>query len=189
MADENSPRLGINDYYNDAARSRNTDKSAKQFLRKNIRSAQWLISAIAQRRHTIFRVTQEIFKVQRDFLDHGKEALKPLPMADIAEKVGIHLATVSRAVSGKYAQTPQGIFPLRMFFSGGTKNADGKDMSWDAIKEKMREIVDNENKSAPLNDDQLSEELSKHGINIARRTVAKYRGILDILPARKRREY
>lgn len=189
MADQNSPRLGINDYYYNTARDRNTDKNAKQFLRKNIRSAQWLISAIAQRRHTIFRVTQEIFKVQRDFLDQGKEALKPLPMGDVAEKVGIHLATVSRAVSGKYAQTPRGIFPLRMFFSGGTKTTDGQDMSWDAIKEKMREIVDNEDKSAPLNDDKLSEELSKHGIDIARRTVAKYRGILDILPARKRREY
>ena len=189
MADQNSPRLGINDYYSDTVRDRKTDKKAKQFLRKNIRSAQWLISAIAQRRHTIFRVTQEIFKVQRDFLDHGKEALKPLPMADIADKVGIHIATVSRAVSGKYAQTPQGIFPLRMFFSGGTKTADGQDMSWDAIKEKMREIVDKEDKSAPLNDDKLSEELSKHGIDIARRTVAKYRGVLDILPARKRREY
>ena len=189
MADQNSPRLAINDYYNNAARDRKTDKNAKQFLRKNIRSAQWLISAIAQRRHTIFRVTQEVFQVQRDFLFQGKEALKPLPMADIAEKVGIHVATVSRAVSGKYVQTPQGIFPLRMFFSGGTKNADGEDMSWDAVKEKMREIVNKEDKAAPLNDDQLSAELTKNGIDIARRTVAKYRGILDIPAARKRREY
>ncbi len=189
MADKNSPRLGINDYYSTAARDRNTDKNAKQFLRKNIRSAEWLISAIAQRRHTILRVSEEVFKVQHNFLFHGKEALKPLPMADIAGKVGVHIATVSRAVSGKYVQTPQGIFPLRMFFSGGTKNAAGEDMSWDAVKEKMREIVNNEDKAAPLNDDQLSEALAKHGIDIARRTVAKYRGILDIPPARKRKEY
>ena len=110
-------------------------------------------------------------------------------MADVAGKVGVHVATVSRAVAGKYVQTPRGIYPLRMFFSGGTTTADGQDVAWDAVKAKLKEIVNAEDKSKPLNDDQLAEELRTNGIDIARRTVAKYRKILDILPARKRREY
>jgi RNA polymerase sigma-54 factor len=130
-----------------------------------------------------------VFKVQRKFLDDGPEALKPLPMADIAAKVGVHVATVSRAVAGKYVQTPVGIFPLRMFFSGGTTTADGQDMAWDAVKVKLREIIDAEDKSRPLNDDELAEALKKNGLDIARRTVAKYRKLLNISPARKRRQF
>jgi RNA polymerase sigma-54 factor len=189
MADGNTPNLGISEYYRQAARDRSTDRSARQFLRKNIRSAQWLIGAIAQRRHTIFRVTQEVFRVQREFLETGHEALRPLPMAEVAEKVGVHVATVSRAVAEKYVQTPRGIFPLRMFFSGGTRTADGEDVSWGAVQARLREIVENENKSAPLGDEQLADALRAEGIDIARRTVAKYRGLLNIPPARKRREY
>ena len=101
----------------------------------------------------------------------------------------MHVATVSRAVADKYVQTPRGIFPLRMFFSGGTKTADGEDMSWDAVKVKLQEIVDNEDKSKPLNDDELAKALNDAGIDIARRTVAKYRGLMDIPPARKRKQY
>ena len=189
MADGNSPRLHISGSYRRLARNRKTDREAKQFLRKNIRSAQWLISAIQQRRETVRRVVEEVFLVQRGFLELGQEALKPLPMMDVAGKVGVHVATVSRAVAGKYVQTPKGIFPLRMFFSGGTKTADGQDVSWNAVKAKLKEVVHNEDKSKPLNDDQLAAELSNHGIDIARRTVAKYRNLLKIPPARKRREY
>ena len=189
MSDGSLPTLAINDYYAEKASNRKTDRNARQFLKKNIRSAQWLIESIAQRRHTIRRVTEEVFKVQREFLDVGAEALKPLPMADVAGKVGVHVATVSRAVSGKYAQTQRGIFPLRMFFSGGTKTADGEDMSWDAVKARLKEIVDGEDKSDPLNDDHLAKALRDSGIDIARRTVAKYRGVMNIPPARKRRKY
>ncbi len=189
MPDGNSPHLYIAKAYRQMARNRQTEKSARQFLQKNIRSAQWIIGAIQQRRETVRRVTEEVFKVQREFLDSGPEALKPLPMADIANKVGIHVATVSRAVAGKYAQTQRGIFPLRMFFSGGTKTAGGEDVAWDAVKAKLREVIDHEDKSKPFNDDQLAEELRKHGIDIARRTVAKYRNLMDIPPTRKRRQY
>ena len=138
MPDGTIPRLHISKSYRRLARSRQTDRKAKNFIRNNIRSAQWVIGAIAQRRHTICRVAEEVFKIQREFLDVGAEALKPLPMADVAEKVGVHVATVSRAVSGKYVQTPRGIFPLRMFFSSGTTTASGDDMSWGAVKVKLK---------------------------------------------------
>ena len=110
-------------------------------------------------------------------------------MASVAGAVGVHVATVSRAVAGKFVQTPRGIFPLRMFFSGGTTTAEGQDVAWDAVKAKLREIVDAEDKHHPLSDDQLAVELKNNGMTIARRTVAKYRGLLDIPPARKRREF
>ncbi len=189
MSDGNSPSLHISGSYRRLAKNRKTAREAKKFLQKNIRSAQWLISAIEQRRDTVRRVVEEVFDVQHDFLERGREALKPLPMADVAQKVDVHVATVSRAVAGKYVQTPRGIFPLRMFFSGGTTTAEGKDLSWDAVKAKLKEVVDAEDKSDPLNDDQLAAELSKHGIDIARRTVAKYRKLLDIPSARKRRQF
>ncbi|HUU58581.1 MAG TPA: RNA polymerase factor sigma-54 [Phycisphaerae bacterium] len=189
MPDGNTPRLSISRNYRRMARNRGTDKDARQFIQRNVRSAEWLISAIAQRRGTVGRVVEEVFAVQREFLDAGPEALRPLPMADVANKVGVHVATVSRAVAAKYVQTPRGIFPLRMFFSGGTTTAGGQDMAWDAVKAKLKEVVDAEDKSNPLNDDQLAAAMNTHGIVIARRTVAKYRSLLEIPPARKRRRY
>ncbi|MCP4377982.1 MAG: RNA polymerase factor sigma-54 [bacterium] len=189
MADDSSAQLCISDDYRRLARDRKTEAATRSFLQKNIRSAQWLVEAIAQRKRTIQRVAAEVFIVQRDFLENGKEQLKPLPMADIAGKVGIHVATVSRAVSGKYVQTPRGIYPLRMFFSGGTKTSEGKEVAWDVVRTKLQEVIDNEDKSKPFNDDQLAEELSKKGFTIARRTVAKYRRILEIPPARKRKQF
>ncbi len=187
--DGNTPRLGISKHYQQMIQDRQTDKIAKRFLRNNIRSAEWLMSAIGQRRRTIHRVAEEVFQVQREFLELGGEALKPLPMADVARKVGVHVATVSRAVAGKYVQTPQGIHPLRMFFSGGTTTAEGEDVAWGAVKAKLKEVIDAEDKVKPLSDDQLVVVLKKNGIEIARRTVAKYRGLLSIPPARKRKQY
>ncbi len=189
MSEGNDPQLNISRLYRRMARDRKADRDARKFVQKNIRSAQWLISAIHQRRQTVRRVIEEVFAVQKDFLTQGKESLKPLPMVDVAEKVNVHVATVSRAVSGKYIQTPLGIYPLRMFFSGGTTTAEGQDVSWDAVKAKLKETIDNEDKSKPLNDDQLAAEMQKQGIDIARRTVAKYRNLMNIPPARKRKEY
>jgi RNA polymerase sigma-54 factor len=189
MPESNSPRVHIARPYRRMAKDRGTDRQARQFLQNSIRSAQWLISAIEQRRQTVRRVVEEVFAVQRDFLEHGLEALKPLPMMDVAQKVGVHVATVSRAVAGKFVQTPRGIFPLRMFFSGGTRSAEGEDVAWDAVRVKLREIVDAEDKSNPLNDDELADALQKNGLNIARRTVAKYRKLLDIPSARQRKTF
>jgi len=189
MSDGNTPRLHISRAYRKLARNRKTDKEARQFIQKNVRSAQWLMGAIRQRRETVRRVVEEVFDVQRDFLEAGPEALRPLPMADVAGKVGVHVATVSRAVAGKHVQTPRGIYPLRMFFSGGTRTTQGRDVAWDAVRVKLREIIDSEDKSNPLKDDDLAAELRKHGIGISRRTVAKYRGLMNIPPARKRRVF
>jgi RNA polymerase sigma-54 factor len=189
MSDGNDPQLYISKLYRRMARDRKADRDARKFVQKNIRSAQWLISAIQQRRQTVRRVIEEVFAVQREFLTQGTEALKPLPMVDVARKVDVHVATVSRAVAGKYVQTPLGIYPLRMFFSGGTTTAGGKDVAWDAVKAKLKEIIDNEDKSKPLNDDKLAEAMQDQGIDIARRTVAKYRNLMNIPPARKRKEY
>ncbi len=189
MSEGNLPALYISKSYRKLARNRGTSRDARQFLQRNIRSAQWLIGAIQQRRETVRRVTEEVFKVQKDFLLLGPEALRPLPMMDVANKVGVHVATVSRAVAGKYVQTPRGIFALRMFFSGGTKTSEGSDVSWDAVRVKLKEVVDAEDKANPLNDDELAEALCKAGITVARRTVAKYRGLMDIPPARKRRQF
>ena len=189
LPSDGSPSLHISRSYQKLAKDRKTAVDARQFLQRNIRSAQWLIGAIEQRRQTVRRVAEEVFKVQKDFIFHGPEALKPLPMQDIATKVGVHVATVSRAVAGKYVQTPWGILPLRDFFSGGTTTAAGDDVSWDAVKLKLKELVEAEDKKNPLDDDALSAEMQKHGIKLARRTVAKYRDLLSIAPARKRKEY
>ena len=189
MTDGEAPALHISRGYRKMLRLGRLDRQTKEFLQRNIRSAQWLISAIEQRRQTVRRVAEEVFKVQKAFFEHGPVALKPLPMADVAEKVGVHIATVSRAVAGKYVQTPRGIFPLRMFFSGGTTTESGADLAWDAVKAKLQEIISAEDKARPLNDDQLVEQLNKAGIDIARRTVAKYRGLMSIPSARQRRQF
>ena len=129
-------------------------------------------------------------KHQKEFFDKGKLHLRPLPMATIADEVGVHIATISRAVSGKYVQCPQGILPLRSFFSGGMEDRNGDERSWDAVKAKLQEIVDNEDKSKPLSDDALRTALTDAGMGtIARRTVAKYRKILNIPTARFRKRY
>jgi RNA polymerase sigma-54 factor len=189
MADGNTPRLSVSKDYRKMADDRSTDRAARTFLRRNMQSARWLIDAIQQRRYTVQRVAEEVFQVQKEFLEHGEQALHPLPMATVARKVNVHVATVSRAVAGKYVQTPRGIFPLRMFFSGGKTSAGGEDMAWDALKVKLKEVIDAEDKNDPLNDDELAAEMTRHGCVIARRTVTKYRKLLDIPPARKRRLY
>lgn len=165
------------------------DKSTREFLSNNVRNARWLLESIEQRRSTILRVIRQVVDAQREFFDKGPEYLKPLPMIEVADRLGIHVATVSRAVSEKWIQTPRGVFPLRRFFSGGTTNAEGEDMSWDAVKEKLKVIIDNEDKNNPLNDDEIVIKLQEQGIDIARRTVAKYRKIMNIPTARQRRQF
>ncbi|MCE9590010.1 MAG: RNA polymerase factor sigma-54 [Planctomycetes bacterium] len=189
LFDGRMPSVQINPRYLKMARDAAVERRARDFLSNNIRSARWLLDAIAQRHATLLRVINVVIEAQRDFFDLGPQALKPLPMTQVADQLGIHVATVSRAVSEKYIQCPRGIFPLRMFFSGGTETQSGDAMSWTAVQEKLREIIAAEDKANPLNDDELVEKLREKGIEIARRTVAKYRKELQIATARQRRQF
>ncbi|HYO07848.1 MAG TPA: RNA polymerase factor sigma-54 [Tepidisphaeraceae bacterium] len=189
MVNDPAPSLYISGRWRKYLKDKQGDKHTREFLMNNVRNARWLIESIQQRRSTIHRVIRAVVDAQRDFFDRGPEHLKPLPMISVADQLGIHVATVSRAVSEKWIQTPRGVFPLRRFFSGGTTSAEGEEMSWDAVKEKLKAIIDNEDKHNPLNDDEIVEKLKEQGIELARRTVAKYRKILDIPTARQRRTF
>ena len=189
LTDDRLPRLCINSMYSRMARARSVDTTTRQFISNNIRNARWLIEAIEQRRNTLLRVLRVVADAQKDFIDMGPEFLKPLPMTSVADQLGIHVATVSRAVAEKYVQTPRGIFPLRTFFSGGMENSSGEAVSFDALKAKLMDVINEEDKQNPLNDDEIVEKLKAKGLTLARRTVAKYRKICKIAPARQRRQY
>lgn len=190
LVDAYLPNLRVSGFYQKMARNRRIDEKTREFLQKNIRSAQWFMDAIAQRRQTLLKVAQAVVDHQIEFFEKGSLYLKPLPMSVIADKVGVHVATVSRAVAGKYVQCPQGILPLRSFFSGGLEDESGQERSWDAVKAKLQELVDGEDKANPLSDDDLRKKLAEVGMgNIARRTVAKYRKIMSIPTARFRKKF
>jgi len=189
MANERAPSLYISGMYRRMLKQRSVDKKTREFLANNVRNARWLIESIQQRNSTILRVIRAVVEAQQEFFEKGPEFLRPLPMIQVADQLGIHVATVSRAVSEKWIQTPRGIYPLRRFFSGGTQSADGEDMSWDAVKEKLKVIIDNEDKRNPLNDEEIVIKLAEQGLTLARRTVAKYRKIMNIPTARQRREF
>ena len=189
-ANSNLPNLRVNDYYEKLSKDNKTKENAREFLQNNIRSAQWIIEAIEQRKNTLLRVTLAVVKYQKDFFDKGLLHLKPLPMAKIADDVGVHLATISRAVAGKYIQCDWGILPLRKFFGGGTEDTEGKSHSWEAVRGILQQIIDEEDKSKPLNDDNIRQKLAEKGIeNLARRTVAKYRKLMNIPTARLRKKF
>lgn len=190
LADSSLPHLRLNDYYAKMAKDAGVSENTRKFLQNNLRSAQWIMDAIEQRKNTLLKVTQAVVKYQKDFFEKGQLYLRPLPMSKVAADVGVHLATVSRAVAGKYIRCPWGILPLRKFFSGGREDTEGQGHSWEAIRAKLQEIIDQEDKAKPLNDDQIKKMLEKAGINsLARRTVAKYRKLMSIPAARFRKKY
>ncbi|OHB68340.1 MAG: RNA polymerase sigma-54 factor [Planctomycetes bacterium RBG_13_62_9] len=190
LADNSLPSLRMSPYYLRMADDNHVSDKTRKFLQNNIRSAHWIIEAIEQRKHTLLKVTQTIVRHQRDFFEQGPLYLRPLPMSKVAQEVGVHLATVSRAVSGKYMQCEWGILPLRKFFSGGTEDASGQAHSWEAIRVKLQQIIEEEDKTKPLSDDQIKVKLAEAGIsNLARRTVAKYRKLMNIPTAKFRKKY
>ncbi len=189
IRDERTPRLHISRMYRKMLRGGKLDGKTKEFLVRNVRSARWLIEAIEQRRTTLERVVRSIVRHQRPFLDQGPDQIRPLKMQQVADDVDLHVGTVSRAVDDKYADTPWGIFALRKFFTGGTETADGEVVAWDQVRTRLKNLVDGEDKKRPLSDEELAEKLKAEGIDVARRTVAKYRKVLDIPSSRRRKQY
>ncbi len=187
---EQIPHLRISNLYKDIIASGDAQSSdTKDYIRDKIRSGKFLIRSIHQRQQTIMNIAQQIVSRQRDFLEHGPSHLKPMTMAEVAEVVGVHETTVSRAVSGKYMATPQGVFEMKYFFTGGYQTATGESLSNISVKQAILDLVKHESGSAPLSDHEVVEILSERGIPIARRTVAKYRSELNILPSHMRRKY
>jgi len=190
LTDGDLPSLRLNQRYLQMAKDKQVSEKTRKFLQYNIRSATWIMEAIEQRRNTLLKVAQAIVRHQQGFFEQGPLYLRPLPMSKVAEEVGVHLATVSRAVSGKYLQCAWGILPLRKFFSGGTEDTHGEAHSWEAIRAKLQQIIDEEDKANPLNDDEILKKLAAAGIShLARRTVAKYRKLMNIPTARFRKKY
>ncbi len=183
------PNLRISPLYRDMLSNPETDTATRDYIKRKINAAQWLIEAIEQRRSTLLKTSQAIVDHQTPFLKEGPEAIEPLKMQQIADRIGMHVTTVSRAVDDKWLQTPRGLYALRRFFVGGTVGADGGEVAWDAVRMKLQEIVDSEPKNAPFCDDALVTELAKRGIKVARRTVTKYRKAMNIPSSRQRRDW
>lgn len=183
------PELAISPVYRKLLKEARDDPKVYEYLRRKIEAAKWFIEAVHQRQNTIERIASEIVRRQEGFLRHGVQHLKPMKMQDIADAVRVHISTVSRATSGKYIQTPQGIFDMKRFFSSGTMSDAGDMVSQQAVKDTLKQIIDAEDKDNPLSDDQLVEELGKRGVHIARRTVTKYRKALRIESSTRRKRF
>ncbi len=188
LNDWHIPNLRINHQYRKLLMDKSkSSREAREYIRKRLESARWLINSIHQRRATILRVMEAIVRRQRDFFEHGPEHLKPMVLKDIADDIGMDISTVSRVTSGKYVQTDWGIFELKYFFSEGLRSDDGEEVSNKTIKQRIRQIIENEDKKKPLSDQEIADLLKKEGLNVARRTVAKYREQMSIPVARLRR--
>ncbi len=183
------PRLRISNTYRDLIAKGTLSKDEREYLRERMRSGKFLINSIEQRQQTIERITREILKVQHEFFEEGVSKLRPLTMTQIADAVGVHETTVSRAIANKYIKTPHGVFDFKYFFTPGYQNDSGASVSNTSVKEMINDLVAGEDRSQPLSDQEIVAKLQEKGINIARRTVAKYREELGLLPSNLRRDY
>lgn len=181
------PQLRINNTYKKLLREKNSQ--AKEFIKKKMESANWIIDAIRQRQQTLRSVVEEIIQHQHDFLEYGLSHLRPLKMKDLADKLEVCISTISRTISHKYIQTPRGIFPLKFFFTGSINKNDGENESRVSVQQRIQQIIDEEDKRKPLSDVDISKKLKEAGLDIARRTVTKYREFLKIPSSRRRKEY
>jgi RNA polymerase sigma-54 factor len=189
LLDDWTPSIFISRRYMEMYRDKRKDPKTREYLKRKIQAAQWLMESIEQRRSTLEKVTRAIIRHQRAFLDKGPEFIEPLKMQQIADQVGVHVTTVSRAVDDKWVQTPRGIFSLKRFFGGGTQTVTGEEVAWETIKQKLLEIIDKEDKSNPLSDEDLVMKLNEAGYPVARRTVTKYRKMLSIPSSRQRKDW
>ena len=183
------PPLRVSPRYTEMSTDTSLESGARSFITRNVGNAKWLIESINQRSNAVLRVVEVVLDRQRGWFDEGARGLKMLPMTEVADLLGVHVATVSRAVSDKWMQTPRGIVPIRRFFSGGTETSSGESLSWEAVKVLLRDIVEAEDPAKPLGDEALASALREQGVEIARRTVVKYRQQMGIPPARLRRTY
>jgi RNA polymerase sigma-54 factor len=184
------PRLRISSYYRDLCDSMEDDGSlTKEYIHEKIKAGQWLLKSIEQRQKTIFRVTKSILKFQMEFFEKGIHFLRPLVLKDVAEDIDVHESTVSRITTNKFVHTPQGIFELKYFFTSGIDQGEGEAVSSKRIKDMIQQMVQNEDPKTPYTDLQIADILHRRsGIKVARRTVAKYREALNILPSNKRKQ-
>ena len=187
FADDGSPRLRISNTYQQLLGEQDTSKETKDFIKDKVRSAVDLLRNIEHRRQTIYRVVECIVDRQREFLNYGVEHLKPMMLKDVAEDIGMHLSTISRVVNRKYAHTPQGVIELRRFFSEGMLNEDGEEVSTRILKLRIKKMIEDEDTKKPLTDDEIAKILSKEGVKLSRRTVAKYRDQMQIPGSRERK--
>jgi len=187
FTDDGSPRLRISPTYHQLLDQNETSKEAKDFIKEKVRSAVDLLRNIEHRRQTIYRVVECIVDRQKEFLDNGVEYIKPMMLKDVAEDIGMHLSTISRVVNRKYAHTPQGVIELRRFFSEGMMNEDGEEVSTRILKLRIKKMVEEEDSKKPLTDEQIAKVLSKEGVKLSRRTVAKYRDQMSIPGSRERK--
>jgi RNA polymerase sigma-54 factor len=190
LNDDGMPKLRVNSFYkNSISRGKKISGEAEDYIQDKIRSAAWLIKSIHQRQKTIYKVMESILGFQRDFFESGIAHLKPMVLRDVAQDIGMHESTISRVTTNKYAYTPQGIYELKYFFNSSIRRAQGGNIASASVQEKIRQIILNEDPKKPYSDDKISQLLKEeHHIHIARRTVAKYREMLRILPSNKRKQ-
>lgn len=189
LNEDGLPKLKINAYYREILTSKNSYRDGtKEYIQDKLKSAAWLIKSIHQRQRTIYRVTESLVRFQRKFFDKGITFLKPLVLRDVAEDIEMHESTISRVTTNKYVHTPQGIFELKYFFNSAINCLDGDLVSSESVKDHLKNIIKAENKAKPYSDQEVARLLKKFNINVARRTVAKYRETLGILPSRKRKQ-
>jgi RNA polymerase sigma-54 factor len=190
LNDDGLPKLRVNAFYRNAIRrGQEIPASAKDYVQDKMRSAAWLIRSIHQRQKTIYRVMESILRFQREFFDRGIAYLKPMVLRDVAEDIGMHESTISRVTTNKYAHTPQGIFELKYFFNSSIRRVHGEAIASASVQDKIRHIIESEDPAHPYSDDKIAQILKEQNIDIARRTVAKYREILKVLRSNKRKQF
>jgi RNA polymerase sigma-54 factor len=190
LNDDGMPKLKVNTFYKDAIQQKkNVSVQTREYVQEKMRSATWLIRSIHQRQKTIYRVMESILRYQREFFEKGILHLKPMVLRDIAEDIGMHESTISRVTTNKYAHTPQGIFELKFFFNSSINRMHGEAIASASVLNQIKQIIAGENTKNPYSDQQLSEMLKAANIQVARRTVAKYREMLKVLPSSRRRQF
>jgi len=190
LNDDGMPKLRVNALYKKAVnRDGNISDSTKEYIQDKLRSATWLIRSIHQRQKTIYRVMESIVRFQKDFFDKGIAYLKPMVLRDVAQDIGMHESTISRVTTNKYAYTPQGLYELKYFFNSSISRIHGDAIASASVQEKIRQIIDSEDPRKPYSDSKISELLKEANIDIARRTVAKYREMMKVLPSSKRKQF